>query len=1287
MQKRQNILHVKDMGGGQVMVAWQRGSMAPRYTREPIVLQNPLADEDRKELRWYLEEFLQFPYGAMPWQAKQVENKMAVWGESLFSQLFAKKEYDPDPRSLYQEAVREGLDNCELCISSDDTAFLNIPWELLRDPTPGRGYLAPSLGGIYRQRSGHSIDYLPEQTSEVFRILLVICRPYGKNDVPMLRVARPMLEALGQDNAQVKVEVLRPPTLDELQKRLSTNLGYYSLVHFDGHGVFERNSTVGYAEQFGLAGEKGHLVFENSDGAEHIVNSDLLGNILANCRVPLFVLNACQSAEEGGQDPYSSVASRLISVGVKGVVAMSYSVYVKTAALFMQRFYENLVQHAPLALSVAQARRRLMAEGVHDTAVGKMELLDWIVPALYQQEHGYVPFPEQKIGTVEESEEKPSQPYLEERCPTGRYGFIGRDYDIKRIEMAFLDKENPFVLLSGLGGIGKTELAFGFARWYAATGGCPGGVFVSSFKEKADFAQVVGSIVGYGTDFSSLAEHKQMEELVNYLRNNRCLLVWDNFEPVNGYPEGEEPLAPTEERKKLSSFVKALRGGKSRVLITTRKPDEDWLGVACTLHELSGLTRGDAEELAGVILKKIGRGPGDFLADPDSKYYYDNLLDLLRGHPRSMEVVLPLLRKNTPEQVIASLQHRIDRQSESVEDASLGFAFTRLSDRAVKHLPFCGLFTGYVNTSILSLFVSLGDKHKQVYTNIIGEPLDTMGWEEILEEAVRSGLVSSKGQQMFVLHPTLPPFLRGQLVLTCGEEALQMLDRGFVDIYASFANIILENITNADNGYLSSVAREEANFLRALHLAETNRQWGNVQAIVQTIYQYYDITSRFEEWRVVCTRLLKRIGRIIDVGAEREQAELWMFLLGVEANYALSNNDLVTYEKYCWCVHDYLLSCGIAEYEPKIAVAYHQLGIVAQERGEYLQAEEWYKKALVIRQRLGLEKNVANDYRNLGSTAKDQGKYGQAEELYKKALEIRERLGLEREAANDYYQLGIIAQEQGEYDQAEALYKKSLEIRERLGLVRSAASDYHQLGIIAQYRGEYGQAEKWFKMALGINERLGLEIEVAINYHELGIMARERREYGQAEEWCKKAIDIRERLKLERDVAANYLELGIIAQERGEYAQAEEWCKKALKIYERMGLERELATSYHNLGIVAQGRGEYVHAEEWYKKSLEISERLGYLHLVVYTHSQLGIFCRLQEKYGASIAYLGQSLFFTIEHKMPLISTIMQNIDILHKSMGEVAFTSAWRNTFGEKGDEMLLSINALMKKNQQSES
>ena len=220
--------------------------------------------------------------------------------------------------------------------------FLISPWELIRDPTPGRGYLAPSLGGLYRRHTAHKVEATREPSPEgPLRVLLVIARPSGKRDIPLGTVARPMLEALRPLGSRVRLEVLRPPTFDALVQRLNARRGYYHLVHFDGHGVFSRQAS-GVSNQYGATADRGHLVFETEDGTEDVVNSGDLGQALATCRVPLFVLNACQSAEEGAEDAFSSVASQLVAVGATGVVAMSYSVYATSAARFMRRFYETL---------------------------------------------------------------------------------------------------------------------------------------------------------------------------------------------------------------------------------------------------------------------------------------------------------------------------------------------------------------------------------------------------------------------------------------------------------------------------------------------------------------------------------------------------------------------------------------------------------------------------------------------------------------------------------------------------------------------------------------------------------------------------------------------------------------------------------------------------------------------------------------------------------------------------------------------------------------------------------
>jgi hypothetical protein len=270
-----NIIEILDLGNHSIHVVLRVGSSIPRRSPNPISFENPFDADDRKELRWYLEDYLQSPYE--DWRAKRVEERMAQWGEALFNRVFVKNAPNPDPHTLYQEAVREGLENTQLCISSEDPNFLNIPWELIRDPTPGRGYLAPSLAGLFRYRTGQKLEFSRRsKLSKPFRILLVISRPYGERDIPFRTIARPMLEALRQLWPRIQIEILRPPTFDALVNRLNTKRGYYDLVHFDGHGVFYKPSLRSHM-QYSLTANSGHLVFEKDDGTEHIVDSQELG--------------------------------------------------------------------------------------------------------------------------------------------------------------------------------------------------------------------------------------------------------------------------------------------------------------------------------------------------------------------------------------------------------------------------------------------------------------------------------------------------------------------------------------------------------------------------------------------------------------------------------------------------------------------------------------------------------------------------------------------------------------------------------------------------------------------------------------------------------------------------------------------------------------------------------------------------------------------------------------------------------------------------------------------------
>jgi tetratricopeptide (TPR) repeat protein len=69
-----------------------------------------------------------------------------------------------------------------------------------------------------------------------------------------------------------------------------------------------------------------------------------------------------------------------------------------------------------------------------------------------------------------------------------------------------------------------------------------------------------------------------------------------------------------------------------------------------------------------------------------------------------------------------------------------------------------------------------------------------------------------------------------------------------------------------------------------------------------------------------------------------------------------------------------------------MASTYHQLGMVAQGRGDLAAAETWYRKSLEIKEALGNRPGMASTYRQLGMVAQYRGEVAEAEALHRKAL-------------------------------------------------------------------------------------------------------------------------------------------------------------------------------------------------------------------------------------------------------------------------------------------------------------
>ena len=216
---------------------------------------------------------------------------------------------------------------------------------------------------------------------------MVISRPAGAADVGYRMIARPLLERLEAVRGRVDLVVLRPPTLDALAGTLAEAAAAgepFQVVHFDGHGVLAGRRRPGRARRGCTRTRRpeGVLVFQAADGGRDPVPASRVAQVLAAARVPVVVLNACQSGAVGKQLE-AAVATRLLQGGAASVVAMAYSVYAVAAAEFMAAFYERLFAGDTVSAAVTAGRQRLFRHPGRPSPKGDLPLADWVVPVHY----------------------------------------------------------------------------------------------------------------------------------------------------------------------------------------------------------------------------------------------------------------------------------------------------------------------------------------------------------------------------------------------------------------------------------------------------------------------------------------------------------------------------------------------------------------------------------------------------------------------------------------------------------------------------------------------------------------------------------------------------------------------------------------------------------------------------------------------------------------------------------------------------------------------------------------
>jgi len=289
----------------------------------------PLGPIEAEELRWYLEKYAIWPSEYFRDRAGKVEESLVKWGQLLYDaalpvahtanvmKAWARIDDHAGRRySVHVDALLEaGAPNTEVEIGREAaTLLLGLPWELLHD---GDGFLFQGAKPMrVRRRLPNTRDLDVPVVATPIRILLVTARPEDDacGYLDHRASALPLVEAMEDLGDPVRLHVLSPPTLpalrDELDRARRARKPYH-VVHFDGHGVYDRHAGLG-----GLCFEDPQDIGKVDKRRHKTVYTSELGPLLRDHRIPLVFLEACQTAQ--AEKASESVASEPVKKSSAG---------------------------------------------------------------------------------------------------------------------------------------------------------------------------------------------------------------------------------------------------------------------------------------------------------------------------------------------------------------------------------------------------------------------------------------------------------------------------------------------------------------------------------------------------------------------------------------------------------------------------------------------------------------------------------------------------------------------------------------------------------------------------------------------------------------------------------------------------------------------------------------------------------------------------------------------------------------------------------------------------------
>lgn len=644
---------------------------------------------------------------------------------------------------------------------------------------------------------------------------------------------------------------------------------------------------------------------------------------------------------------------------------------------------------------------------------------------------------------------KPYQSIVSFPPPTSSSTIQQREGAVRTIDAKLLQTDTTAVVLTGIGGVGKSTLAalvyrYAQERYQMGEGPLTARPLWLTVSESVTMTDLVGTLLeALGTplpDVGRLTPQSQVMTLFHALNleNRGRLIILDQFENVLDWQTGYA----LPERPGVGEWLDALNSQpcSCKILLTSRPRPRGTRAYPSTyMHEypVAGLEVAEGVELL--------RKQGVRMAQA-TDVQLQTAVATCDGHAFALTLLASLLSGNRSLNLSLLFENPLYTQLWIGDIARnlLDYIYLRQLDDTQRELLFA--FSVYREPVPLEASMALTNFNIEDHKVRVLPALRVLLTQHLLQAA---------GNAFYQLHVIVAHYVRERWLDEHKEQALQ-------SAHVRAANYYLKQPV------VSNLSREQ------------RRGISDVQPLIEAVWHLCQATLWQEAFG-----LMQREGMFLDLrrwGANATLLELYQLL------------------------------CPLEKWNPSQAqeaeICDH-LGRVYGTLGKKELALERYEQALHIYRVMGNRQGEGRALNHIASVQENLGRVAQARELHRQALAIVRDTGDRKGEADSLSGLAWIGHTLGHQEEALRFYEQALHIYRETGNRIGEGDALNGMGLIRQILGEKQQALQLVEQALRLRQEIGDRGGEGRTLNNLGLIYADLEQEEQAYQCYKQSFIIR----------------------------------------------------------------------------------------------------------------------------------------------------------------------------------